>query len=133
MINHRRAQPYTQSTRDNIFPFLALEIKSEASGGVLYVAENQGVDSGVHSVASQRWLLKQAFPSKDPVATDAIAFVGAVSQRTGVFYLVWYSDKTARYVMSKIKTISFMEASDIQPCKDFINNIIDYVLEKRLV
>lgn len=132
VINHRTAQPYTQPTRDNLFPFLALEIKSEATGGVLYAAENQAAGSGVHIVSSQRWMLKQAFPSKDPGAIDAVAFVGAVSQRTGVFYLVWYSDKKSRYIMSKIKIISFMEASDIQSCRDLINNITDYVLEKRL-
>ncbi|KAI0804209.1 hypothetical protein GGR55DRAFT_681807 [Xylaria sp. FL0064] len=132
VINHRTAQPYTQPTRDNILPFLALEVKSEATRGVLYVAENQAVGSGAHIVASQRWMLRQAFPSKDPVATDAVAFVGAISQRTSVFYVVWYSDKKDRYVMSKIKTISFMETSDIQPCRNLVNNIIDYGSKERL-
>ncbi len=131
VLYHRTAQPYTQPTRDNIFPFLALELKSEATGGTLWVAENQGVGSGVHMVASQRWMLRQAFPSV--TATDAVAFVGAVSPRMGVFYLVWYSDKKDRYVMSKLKTISFMEQSDIQRCRDLMNNIMDYGEGKRLL
>lgn len=37
---HRTAQPYTQPIRENLFPFLMLEIKSEATDGVLYAVEN---------------------------------------------------------------------------------------------
>lgn len=128
VIDHRAAQPYTQPTRDNYFPFLALEFISEATGGSLYIAENQGVGSGVHIVASRRWLLKQAFPSKDLAATDAVAFVGAISPRTGVFYAVWYSENKNRYVMSKIRIVSFMEGSDIQRCRELIKNITEYEL-----
>ncbi|KAL8834366.1 MAG: hypothetical protein Q9170_003776 [Blastenia crenularia] len=128
VIDHRAAQPYTQPTRDNYFPFMAFEFKSEATGGSLYVAENQGVGSGVHMVASQRWLLKQAHPSKAPIATDAVAFVAAISPRTGVFYAVWYSDKQNRYIMSKIRVVSFMEGSDIQRCRELVENIVEYKL-----
>ncbi|KAI4189120.1 MAG: hypothetical protein LQ348_003845 [Seirophora lacunosa] len=128
VIDHRAAQPYTQPTRDNCFPFMALEFKSEATGGSLYVAENQGVSSGVHMVASRRWLLKQAYPSKDLVATDAVAFVVAISPRTGVFYAVWYSDEKNRYIMSKIRVVSFMESFDIQRCRDIVQHIAEYGL-----
>ena len=132
VLNHRTAQPYMQPTRDNVCPFLTLEFKSEATGGVLYVAENQGVGSGVHIVASQRWLQNQAFPGKELAATDAIAFVGAVSPRMGVFYIVWYSDKQAHYVMSMIRIVSFMESSHIQRCRDLMKNIEEYGLGERL-
>ncbi|KAL8846621.1 MAG: hypothetical protein Q9221_008301 [Calogaya cf. arnoldii] len=128
VIDHRAAQPYTQPTRDNYFPFVALEFKSEATGGSLYVAENQGVGSGVHMVASRRWLLKQAHPSKGLADTDAVAFVAAISPRTGVFYAVWYSDEKNRYIMSKIRVVSFMESCDIQRCRDLVQNIADYGL-----
>ena len=128
VMHHRAAQPYSQPTRDNVFPFLAIEFKSEATGGSLYVAENQCVGSGVHIVASRRWLLKQASPSKDLTATDAVAFVGAISPRTGVFYAVWYSDSEDRYVMSKISIVLFMEGSDIQRCRELITNITEYEL-----
>lgn len=126
VIDHRAAQPYTQPTRDNYFPFMAFEFKSEATGGSLYVAENQGVGSGVHMVASRRWLLKQANPNNDPAATDAVAFVAAISPRTGVFYAVWYSDQQERYIMSKIRIVSFMEASDIRRCRELVENITEY-------
>ncbi|EEH17196.1 hypothetical protein PABG_07283 [Paracoccidioides brasiliensis Pb03] len=132
VICHRTAQPYTQPTRENILPFLALEFKAEATGGTLYCAENQCAGSGTHSVASQRWFLKQAFPSQDPATTDAVAFVGTVSSRMAVFYIVWYSNIKARYIMSKIKAISLMEALDIQPCRDLVNNIMDYGMGQRL-
>ena len=134
VVDHRTAQAYTQPTRENLFPFLMLEIKSEATGGVLYVAENQAVGSGVHSVASLRWLLTQAFPSEVPAATDAVAFTGAVSPRAAVFYILWYSDKKGRYIMSKFRNVSFMEgpeSPDIQRCKNVMKNILDYGVEVR--
>ena len=40
------ARPYTQPTRENLFPFFMIEIKSEATGSTLYVAENQAATSG---------------------------------------------------------------------------------------
>ncbi|KAK7426746.1 hypothetical protein QQZ08_006782 [Neonectria magnoliae] len=129
---HPMALHYTQPARNTCFPFLALELKSEATGGSLHVAENQGVSSGVHMVASLRWILSQAFPTRELAAKDAVAFVGAVSQRTAVFYIVWYSNKKKRYVMSMIKIFSLLEGSHIRPCRDLINNIIDYGSGERL-
>ena len=52
-----------QSTMGNVFPFLALELISEATEGVLYAAENEGVGSGVRMVASLRCILNEASPS----------------------------------------------------------------------
>lgn len=132
VIEHRAALPYTQPTRENLFPFLTFDFKSEAAGGVLYVAENQAVGSGVHSVASLRWLLKQAFPSKEPAATDAVAFTGALSPRLAILYIVWYSNKTKRYIMSKFKDVLFTNGPDIQQCTDIIKNILDYGADARL-
>jgi hypothetical protein len=131
VVDHRTAQPYTQPTRENLFPFLMLEIKSEATGGVLYVAENQAVGSGVHSVGSLRWLLAQAFPSEVRPPTDCVSFTGAITPRLAIFYIVWYSERKQMFIMSKIKTISFMdgpERPDIQSCKNIMNNIFDYGL-----
>lgn len=71
--------PYTQPTRDNVCPFLVREFKTEATGGSISVAENQGVGSGVHMVAAQHWLQKEAFPTKALTATDVVSFVGAIS------------------------------------------------------
>ncbi|KAI9689146.1 MAG: hypothetical protein M1822_000884 [Bathelium mastoideum] len=129
IVDHRTAQPYTQPTGENLFPFLMLEIKSDATGGGLYVAENRAVGSGVHSVESLRWLLSQAFPSQAPAATDAVAFTGAISPRFAVFYVLWYSEKKQRYIMSKFKSISFMEGPerpDIQQCRDIVKNMLTY-------
>lgn len=59
-MNHLKARPYTQPARGNSFPFLMIEIKSEAAGGTLHVAENQAAGSGSHSVNSISWLLQEA-------------------------------------------------------------------------
>lgn len=132
VIYHWVAQPYVRPTRDNVLPFLSLEVKTEATGGVLYVAENQAAGSGVHMVSSQRWLQSQAFPEKALEPADAIAFVGAVSPRSANFYIVWYSDRKTHYIMSKILTVSFMDISHIQRCRDLMTNICDFALGHRL-
>ena len=134
VVEHLMVQAYSQPTRENLFPFLMFEIKSEATGGTLYVAENQAVGSGVHSVGSLRWLLKQAYPSEVPTATDAVAFTAAVSSRMAMFFIVWYSEKKKRYVMSQFWTICFLNCpgrSDIQQCRDVIENVLDYGLNIR--
>ncbi|KAL9040668.1 MAG: hypothetical protein Q9214_004393 [Letrouitia sp. 1 TL-2023] len=136
VVDHRTAQPYAQPTRENIFPFLMLEVKSEATGGVLYTAENQAVGSGVHSVSSLRWLLEEASPAEAPKTTDAVAFTGAVSPRTAVFYIVWYSEKKNRYIMSKFSDVSFLNGPklpDIQNCRNVMNNVLDYGVNVRQV
>lgn len=112
VVDLRTAQPYTQPTRENLFPFLMLEVKSEPTGGVLYVAENQAVGSGVHYVESLRWLLAQAFPYEVPAATDAVAFTRAVSLQAAVFHPIWYSEEWHRYFMSRIWNVSFMDGPE---------------------
>ena len=134
VLDHQVARPFTQPTRENILPFLMLEVKSEATGGTLYIAENQAVGSGVHSVEALRWLLSQAFPSKVPAVTDAIAFTGAITPRSGVFYILWYSEEHGHHVMSKFKNVSFLEGPDnpdIQECRNVMKNMLDFGLEIR--
>lgn len=111
-----------------------LEVKSEATGGTLYVAEHQAVSSGVHSVESLRWLLKQAFPSQVPPATDTVAFTGAVSARAAVFYILWYSVTEQCHIMSKFCNVSFLEGlprPDIQQCRNVIKSMIEYGVDVR--
>ncbi|MCJ1464048.1 hypothetical protein MMC07_002658 [Pseudocyphellaria aurata] len=136
VVDHRTAQPYAQPTRENIFPFLMLEVKSEATGGVLYAAENQAVGSGVHSVSSLRWLLEEASPAEAHKTTDAVAFTVAVSPRAAVFYIVWYSEDKKRYIMSKFSDVSFLNGPkrpDIQNCRNVMKNVLDYGVNVRQV
>lgn len=79
VIDHRVAQPYTQPARDNTFPFLIFEIKSEAAGGTLWHAENQAAGSGSHSVSALSWLLDQA--SVTSSTTDKVAFTATLTHR----------------------------------------------------
>ena len=134
VVDHRAAQSYTQPTRENLFPFYMLEVKAEPTGGVLYVAENQAVGSGVHSVESLRWLLAEAYPSKVFKVTDAVSFASAVTPRAAVFYVCWYSEEDQCHFVSKFKNVCFMEGPkrpDIQDCRNVTKNIIDYGLGDR--
>ena len=136
VIDHRTAQPFTQPTRENMFPFLMLEVKSEATEGVLYAAENQAVGSGVHSVNSLRWLLEQASPAEVPKSTDVVAFTVAVSPRAAVFYIVWFSKVKNRHIMSKFIDVSFLNGPkrpDIQNCRNVVKNVLEYGVNVRQV
>ncbi len=131
VVDHRVARPYTQPTRENLFPFLMIEVKSEATGGTLYTAESQAAVSGAHSVHALRWLLSQACPSRTLSSTDSVVFTAAVSQRIVVFHVIWYSSENGSIYMSHIDTLAFMKESDIQECSDLIKNIVDYGLKIR--
>ena len=52
VITHPMARPYAQPARGNTFPFLKVEMKSEAADGTIYATENQAAGSGSHSVCS---------------------------------------------------------------------------------
>ena len=92
--------------------------------------------SGVHSVSSLRWLLEEAAPAEAPETTDAVAFTGAVSPRAAVFYIVWYSERKNRYIMSKFSDVSFLNGPkrpDIQNCRNVMKNVLDYGVNVRQV
>lgn len=126
VADHRAARSRTQPARDNIQPFLAIEFKSEATGGTIWVAENQAAGSAAHIVNSLRWLLSQASPSRTYSDTDSVAFTSSMTQRTAVFHVAWYSEEERRIIMSYIDDYSFMKDPDIQGCRNIINNILDY-------
>ena len=126
VADHRAARSRTQPTRDNINPFLAIEFKSEATGGTIWVAENQAAGSAAHIVHSLRWLLSQASPSRTCSNTDSVAFTSSLTQRTAVFHVAWYSEEERRIIMSYINDYSFMKDSDIQGCRSIVKNILDY-------
>ena len=131
VISHPMARPYAQPARGNTFPFLMVEMKSEAAGGTLYVAENQAAGSGSHSVNALLWLLREAGTYDNSSLTDTIAFTITMSHREAILYLHWYSQADHRHHMSFLKSYSSVTAKDIQACNDTVRNIIDYGLGAR--
>ena len=129
VIDHRVAQPYTQPARDNTFPFLIFEIKSEAAGGTLWHAENQAAGSGSRSVSALSWLLDQA--SVTSSTTDKVAFTATLTHREVIFYIHWQSPEDRRFYMSYLKRYSSLEAEDIRGCNNTVKNIIDHALGPR--
>ena len=124
VVDHRMTRPCTQPTRE-------IEIKSEATDGTLYVAENQAATSGAHSVHSLLWLLSQADLSRTRSSTDSVVFTATVSQREAVFHVHWFSPKDNKVYMSYIDSFAFMKDLDIQGCRNLVKNILDYSLEVR--
>jgi hypothetical protein len=131
VITHPVARPYTQPARGNTFPFLMVEMKSEAAGGTIYVAENQAAGSGSHSVNALLWLLREAGTYDSSSLTNTIAFTITMSHREAIFYLHWYSDADRRYYMSFLESYSSLKANDIRACNNTVKNIIDYGLGAR--
>ena len=131
VITHPVARPYAQPARGNTFPFLMVEMKSEAAGGTIYLAENQAAGSGSHSVNALLWLLREAGTYDSSSLTDTIAFTITMSHREAIFYLHWYSEADRRYYMSFLKSYSSVTAKDIQACNNTVKNIIDHGLGAR--
>jgi len=132
VLDHRVARPYTQPTRSNAFPFLVFEIKAEATGGTLHVAENQAAGSGSHAVSALRWLLEEApTGARSGSCLDTIAFSIGMSHRLAVLYVHWYSEDDRHYYMSKLRSFDSFSAADVQACNSTVKNIIDYGLGVR--
>lgn len=99
VVDHPFASPYTQPGRGNNFPFLALELRSESTGGTLWHAENQVAGSGSYCVNAMRWLLKQASPTQVIPVTDCVAFTSCITHREMVFYVHYYAEKDSYLYM----------------------------------
>ncbi len=131
VVTHPMARPYALPARGNTFPFLMVEMKSEAAGGTIYVAENQAAGSGSHSVNALLWLLQEAGTHTSSSLTDTIAFTVTMSHREAIFYLHWYSEADRRFYMSYLKSYSSVEPRDIRACNNTVKNIIDHGLGAR--
>lgn len=131
VTDHPVAFPYARPARGNRFPFLAIEVKSEAMGGTLWHAENQAAGTGAHCVNAMRWLLGQAYPSATYSTTDSIAFTAAVTNTEVVFYIHYYSEEHHRFYMSHLANFLSVRSADIQGCHDLVKNIIEYGLTTR--
>ena len=130
VVDHPHALPYTQPGTGNRLPFLTLELKSEATGGTLWHAENQAAGSGTCCVKAMEWLLSQAY-ALQPGSTDTIAFSASATARQVVFYTHYYSPEQGAYFMSYLKSFMTTDPEHIQQCRNLTNNILDYGLGMR--
>ncbi|MCJ1350655.1 MAG: hypothetical protein MMC33_000636 [Icmadophila ericetorum] len=108
-----------------------VEMKSEAAGGTICVAENQAAGSGSHSVNALLWLLREAGTHDSSSLTNTITFTIMMSYREAIFYLHWYSEAARRYCMSFLESYSSVKANDIRACNNTVKNIIDHGLGAR--
>ena len=131
VISHSRVNPYVKPARGNTFPFLMVEMKSEAAGGNIFFAENQAAGSGSSSVNALLWLLKEAGTYDSTSQTDTLAFTIAMTHREAIFYLHWYSDADRHHYMSFLDTYSAVKPTEIRECNNIIKNIIDHGLGAR--
>ncbi|CAF9913281.1 MAG: hypothetical protein GOMPHAMPRED_007844 [Gomphillus americanus] len=129
VLSHPSMIRYAMPTVDGAFPFLIFELKSPAKGGTLWHADNQAAGSGAHCVSSMRYLMQQANGEDAAVpSTKALAFTVCVDGRYVEFNIHWYSEGTEEYMMSCIDSFRTVQEKDIQECRNWIKNIIEYCL-----
>ena len=131
VIDHQHALPYTQPGTGNRLPFLTLELKSEATGGTLWHAENQAAGSGTFCVKAMQWLLGQATALGTSSMVDTVAFSVSATARQVVFYIHYYSEERGAYLMSYINSYMTTDPQHIQQCHDLVKNIVDLGLGMR--
>ena len=124
VIDHRVARRLTQPARGNSLPYLVLELKSEATGGTLWQAENQAAGSGACCVNAARWLLREANPSQEPSVVETIAFSACLSHRQVIWHVHWYRAADGQQYMSWIATHDTIR--QVQPCNHLTLNILDH-------
>jgi hypothetical protein len=125
--DHSKVRPYSQPTRENLFPSFLIEIKSEVTNDTLYEAEGQLAAAGAHRVSSLMWILDQIDPSRTRSSSDALAFSAAVSQREVVAHVHYYNPEDEKFYMSYID--SFYFAKDAQGCCNHMKNVVEWMLE----
>ena len=121
VADHPQVRPYSQPTRENLFPSRLIELKSEASGGTLYAGEGQTALDGAHRVRSQLWLLDQIDPTATRSCTDAIVFSSVVSQRETVTHVHYYNPEDGNIYVSYVDDFSFRK--DPQGCRNHNKNL----------
>lgn len=128
VITHLRARPYSSPGGGITFPFLIFELKSEATGGTLYAAENQAAGSGSQSVNALSWLLQEAQKcglSDTDLMQDTVSFSIVMSDREAVFYMHWQSTEESRFYMSRLKSYSAFEPDEIRACNNAVKNTVE--------
>ncbi|EXJ82481.1 hypothetical protein A1O3_06294 [Capronia epimyces CBS 606.96] len=128
VAEHPFTQPYTQPSRENMFPCLIFELESEATKGSLYAAEASAAGAGAHRVASLLWLLDVVEPGRERACTDALAFSSVVSQRQAVAYVHFYNPANQTFYMSFIDAFYFVKSTDAQSCRDHHKNVAEWML-----
>lgn len=138
VMSHPFMRRYTQPTSDSAFPFLVIEVRSEAKGGTLRHAENQAAGSGSHCVNEMRWLRQHAviegmedLAAGESGATKTIAFSICLTARQVLLYVHSYSTEKQEHLMSNISSFLPTKAKDTQECRNHIKNIIDFALNER--
>ena len=131
VIYHPYATPYTKPGTGNVLPFLTVELKSEATGGTLYQAENQAAKNGTYSLKAIDWLLDEANASQTKTQLDTIAFSMAGTGRFVVLSVHWYSPEDRIYYMSYVKGFQTTEPEHIQACHSTVKNIVDWAVGTR--
>ena len=132
-LSHSRLSSFTKPTGDNILPFLIFEIKS--FHGSRWVAENRAAGAGAHSVNSMKTLLTFAAhdnSTRKISTTDSLCF-SFVTDTEGSSLWVHFANDQSDFVSTRLQGYWMSEPKDIQRFCSDVKNILDYMLDVRLV
>ena len=110
-------------------PFLVAELKSNATGGNTWHAQNQAAGSGTYCVSAMKWLLDQAHTSSSE--TDSAAFSLAASGSVVTLSIHWQSKEDRAYYMSYVKGFIPTDMQHVQECHDMVKNIVEWGIGPR--
>ncbi|KAK2595524.1 hypothetical protein QQS21_006752 [Conoideocrella luteorostrata] len=125
--DHPRMRPYSQPSRENLFPSFLIEAESEATGGTAYEAEAQLATAGCQRVRSMIWILDQIDPQRTRKASDAIVFSAVLTQRQVIAHVHYYDPDKDMFRMSFID--SFYLARELQECVEFGKSVREWLVE----
>ncbi|MCJ1292934.1 hypothetical protein MMC34_004487 [Xylographa carneopallida] len=130
---------YARPSTTSFLPFFAVELKSQARGGTMWVAENQNAGSGalfVHCFerviawnGQNYWeTLKEDKTNYSEV--DSVAFSCCIDATTATLWIHWHQKE--KYNSAKFGSYWLNESKDIRRLYSAISHIIEYGLTTRL-
>ena len=130
---------YARPSTKSFLPFFAVEPKSQAHGGTLWVAENQNAGDGavyVHCFEkviarngqSYRETLKE--DGKKYCAVDSMAFSCCIDATAATLWAHWHEED--KYCSAKFGSYWLNETDDLRRLHSAIRRIIEYGMTTRL-
>ena len=124
---------YSRPAKDLYWPFFVVEFKAPATGGNMYVAENQCAGGGTACLMASKTLQSLASEIDEPLAlTESVAYSIAIDGVVAYLHIHWYDTKEQTYCLQRIRRYNLDLPKDIQNLQMHTRNIVDWGLGSRL-
>ncbi|KAI4154729.1 MAG: hypothetical protein LQ340_001487 [Diploschistes diacapsis] len=130
--------PFIFPSKENYFPFFAVEFEAPSQGGTLWVAENQCAGFGAHCLKSMEQLFNITKRSlSESEVTDTLVFSCTMDYTTAVFWVHWYiqsgDEMRLNYRSAPVRTLNLRESEHVKELHTILRNINEWACSTRLV